>query len=655
MKMKSANTGLAILLFMAMALTACGGSGGSSATVKGIAAGGAPIAGATVTLKDALGNVKTATTATDGTFSIDVNGLTAPFILSVAGTGGPYYSYASSANSSANLTPYTTVLLQAYYGVKSTSATAVFANPVSGAPIPSSSMDALQGGLLNVIQIYLTDANVPNASSFNFFTTIFSANHTGFDRILDRTVLTGPTTFTVDNGSGSSVGAVSSTIGVSPTPASGGTSASVSFTSSTSNGSATSKSQQNVPIGGSASQQSDLDAAKSGILQMFVAMVHTAKVKGSSLQASDLDAYVDAGYLEDNQSRIAMENNIVDFFAHQVPSGATVTPSLYRLYSFTDNSSTDQKIDVTVDLQVSSGGTTVDNYLSHGDFGNDGEIYHLDNAGAWTFYGHQNHTNPHIQLQAETFRDPNTSSNSGGLLIQAQVSTDQALGVTGVDVASSSANSLPDCSSYAGSNSNTQMTQTQLSLMKDNGTYNGQDRFDLPCYPSGQYGQPSPVMIDPASAPMAGTLYGFTIKDSGGTLETNDYSLNAFTTELIHIQTINGSSAQTFASSTHASSTAGQTLTITYTVPTTFPVAYSYITAFCENQNEASTASGGGGAGGGIDISGNANQIPAGTNSGTITIPTQCDGAPPYTLGVSAWFVGTNGEITYAVQNLLDQ
>lgn len=653
MMKKSVNAVRAILVFMAAILAACGGSGGSTTAVKGIAAGGAPIAGATVTLKDTAGNIKTATTKSDGTFSVDVTGLTPPFILSVAGSGGPYYSYAGSTDGSANLTPYTTLLLQAYYGVQSTSATAVFANPASGISIPSGALDALQSGLVDVIQIYLADANVPNSSSFNFFTTAFTADHTGFDQVLDRTTLTGTTTFTVDNGSGSTAGTVSSTISTSSTPASGGTSASVSFSTSTTDGSSTSTSQQSVPVGGSSSQQNDLDFAKSGVLQMFTAMIQTAHAKGANLQASDLDAYVDANFLEDNQDKTAMENNIVDFF-HQVPSGATVTPTLYRVYRFTDNSSTNQQLNVTVDLKVSSGGTTVDNYLSHGDFGNDGEVYRLGSGGAWAFYGHQNYTRPHIQLEAETFRDPNSNANSGGLLLQAQVSTDQALGITGVDVGSAAANSLPDCSSYAGPDSNTPMTKTSLSLMKDSGTFNGnQDRFDLPCYPSGQSGQSSPVMIDPASAPAAGTPYAFTVKNSGGTLETDSFSLNAFTTELIHIQTINGTASQTFAGSTHASGVAGQTLTLTYSMPTTFPVAYSYLAAFCQNQSEASMADGGGGNGGGVDIEGDLNQIPAGTNSGTISIPATCDGAAPYTLGVSAYFVGTNGEVTYAVQNLL--
>ena len=661
MLMNKGLWGWVVVTNLILALAACGGGsngggggGGITTSISGLAAGGAPISSTTVSLEDGAGHTRTATTATDGSFSIDVSGLSAPFLLSVAGPGGTYYSYAGAVNDTANLTPYTTLLLQAYFAVMNTNAGSAFANPAGSFPIPVSALDALQDGLRNVLQIYLDDANVSGASSFDFFTTSFKADHTGFDQVLDRTTLTSASAFTVDNGSGTNAGPVSSSVNISQTPSNGGTSASVSFNTSTTDGGNTSSAQQSVPIGDSTAQQNALDNARAGVLQMFASMIQTAKSKGANLQASDLDPYVDSMFLDNNQTRLSMENDIVQFFSSQnIPSGATITPSIYRLYQFTDNSNTDQSLNVTVDLQVSSNGVTKHNYLSNGDLGNDGGVYHLGASGTWKFYGHQNHAQPHIQLQAETFRDPNSNADSGGLLIQGQVSTDQSLQVTGVDVDSTVANSLPDCSNFNSSNA-TPMTQSSVSLMKDSGTFNGnQDRFDLPCYPSGQPGQSAPIMIDPSTAPAAGTPYTFTISDANGTLETDPFTLNAVTTEPVYVQTINATDAQTYAASTHASQTAGQTLTLTYSMPSTFPVAYSFISAFCQNQNEASASDGGGGAGGGMDINGDADQIPAGTNTGTISIPSQCDGAAPYTLGVSAYFIGTNGEISYAVQNLL--
>ncbi|MBY0579721.1 MAG: carboxypeptidase-like regulatory domain-containing protein [Burkholderiales bacterium] len=75
----------------------CGGGGGGaatpatpagSATISGVAATGAPFANAAVTLTDAAGVVKTATTGADGSYTIDVTGLTAPFVIKVSGDVG---------------------------------------------------------------------------------------------------------------------------------------------------------------------------------------------------------------------------------------------------------------------------------------------------------------------------------------------------------------------------------------------------------------------------------------------------------------------------------------------------------------------------------------------------------------------------------------
>ncbi|MEC5398652.1 carboxypeptidase-like regulatory domain-containing protein [Uliginosibacterium sp. H1] len=93
-----------------VALQACGGGGGGSgtaapsggtgsstssssggvtaATVSGVAAFGAPMAGATITLMDANGTKKSTVAAANGSYSIDVNGLTAPFLLTASGVSG---------------------------------------------------------------------------------------------------------------------------------------------------------------------------------------------------------------------------------------------------------------------------------------------------------------------------------------------------------------------------------------------------------------------------------------------------------------------------------------------------------------------------------------------------------------------------------------
>lgn len=72
------------------ALAACGGGSSDTTasvthTISGSAAVGAPLVGS-VTVKDALGATKTVAIGTNGSYSVDVTGMTAPFIFRASGT-----------------------------------------------------------------------------------------------------------------------------------------------------------------------------------------------------------------------------------------------------------------------------------------------------------------------------------------------------------------------------------------------------------------------------------------------------------------------------------------------------------------------------------------------------------------------------------------
>ncbi len=86
------------VLTMGLAHCSSGGNSGSSSsdkngdgtanTLSGVAAAGAPVASATITLKDRKGSLKTSVTGTDGKYSFDITDMTAPFLLKVpSGTG----------------------------------------------------------------------------------------------------------------------------------------------------------------------------------------------------------------------------------------------------------------------------------------------------------------------------------------------------------------------------------------------------------------------------------------------------------------------------------------------------------------------------------------------------------------------------------------
>lgn len=108
--MKSGMMKAALMIGAAMLFAACGGGGDSpsgssvgaaSTTVSGTAAGGAPLIG-TVTVKDSKGveRSKNIDLAAAGAYSIDVTGLTPPFVLRADGTvEGTRVTYFSGTDS----------------------------------------------------------------------------------------------------------------------------------------------------------------------------------------------------------------------------------------------------------------------------------------------------------------------------------------------------------------------------------------------------------------------------------------------------------------------------------------------------------------------------------------------------------------------------
>lgn len=111
-----------LLAASALALTACGGgsvSGGgaaaSASTVSGTAATGAAIAAGSVTLKCVSGTTTAATTGTDGSFTIDISGVTLPCVGRVdykdaTGAAQKLHTFIS-AKGTANITPVTELLV----------------------------------------------------------------------------------------------------------------------------------------------------------------------------------------------------------------------------------------------------------------------------------------------------------------------------------------------------------------------------------------------------------------------------------------------------------------------------------------------------------------------------------------------------------------
>lgn len=189
----------ALVIISTLCLTGCGSGGkgdsssrdnnhGSGISLSGTAAAGAPIASATVTLKDKNGSLKTALTGTDGKYSFDITGMAAPFLIKVPFGQTSLYSVATSSGT-ANVHPYTDLIIRNWYAVKGSDLDAAFGS-AGALPEPPTEADisAIEFTLRNIMQTWIRQEGL-DVSSFNLIASSFDANRAGFDRILDNTMV----------------------------------------------------------------------------------------------------------------------------------------------------------------------------------------------------------------------------------------------------------------------------------------------------------------------------------------------------------------------------------------------------------------------------------------------------------------------------------
>ncbi len=189
----------AAVAFALFQLGGCGGGGSSSASsstptvtatsVNGTVATGSAVVGATVTLTDATGAQATATTNTQGAYTISVKGMTAPFLIvatDATGISAPLVSVLAklpngTAPAVANVTTLTTAIAAML--------------TASGNPLDLASTTALAKVTLPSVQIatitldtmlakILTQNGIQTAG-FDPIGTAFTPNHTGADAVID--------------------------------------------------------------------------------------------------------------------------------------------------------------------------------------------------------------------------------------------------------------------------------------------------------------------------------------------------------------------------------------------------------------------------------------------------------------------------------------
>lgn len=183
-----------LALVSVAALTACGGGGGSTATVNslgGLAATGAPLSGAQINLTCANGIRQTTTADAAGQYSFtNLDGCTAPYVVTAVGTvNGTTESLVSvhpttvNGVQNLNITPISNAIAAT---LSSTGDPANLASNI-GTEVSNLSATAISQrttALSAALSGMLTSAGV--ASGFNFLTSPFSANSQGFDKVLDN-------------------------------------------------------------------------------------------------------------------------------------------------------------------------------------------------------------------------------------------------------------------------------------------------------------------------------------------------------------------------------------------------------------------------------------------------------------------------------------
>ena len=190
MRKTNSFIGFGVLIGAFMLLSACGGGSGSSggsgstSTLSGTAAAGAPVIGQ-VTVKGALGNTKSALIEVDGSYNVDVTGLTAPFRLRAEGTVGGrtirLHSYAEEAdiNGTVNITPFTDLIVANAAAQIATN----FFDSSTDTTLDSAVVAEQEAALQAKLQDVFSALGVGTA--VDLLHTTFSADHSGLDAALD--------------------------------------------------------------------------------------------------------------------------------------------------------------------------------------------------------------------------------------------------------------------------------------------------------------------------------------------------------------------------------------------------------------------------------------------------------------------------------------
>lgn len=285
----------------------------SKTAVLGTGATGAPVVGATLTLKDREGTAVQAVTGADGKYSLNVLGLTPPFLIKLDPLTGPDLYGVATAAGVANVTPFSDLILKTWYGVQNLDLATEFANLDADTPMPSAVDVALLEALVRrTVQMWLNE-NGLDPESFDLLRTPFDADGTGIDAVLDiTTVAPDGSSLTIDDGTTSQTSTVD---------ASEVTGTITVDTTTTSPGGTTQSTDGTVVVGESSALQTAVASALA-TMESFRAKINA---RGAALTASDLLPFTTSDLLDEGRDRTWFTGEIVTDLR-----GVTVAPIVLK-------------------------------------------------------------------------------------------------------------------------------------------------------------------------------------------------------------------------------------------------------------------------------------------------------------------------------------
>jgi hypothetical protein len=153
-------------------------------TISGKAAAGAPIVG-TVWVKDSNGTVRNSAIELDGSYSLNVTGMTAPLLLNARGTvGGRTVNFSSIAQNAdlggnINITPFTDLIMANVIG----QITQNYFDSPNFAQLSDSQVEAARAQVTARLQPVLSALGL--AAGLDLMRESFNTDHTGLDAALD--------------------------------------------------------------------------------------------------------------------------------------------------------------------------------------------------------------------------------------------------------------------------------------------------------------------------------------------------------------------------------------------------------------------------------------------------------------------------------------